>query len=380
MNTLISGIFIYPGKVGGAENYFYNLLKGFRDLGYHRNSALLLQDDYRDRYDRIINQYESSFIRLKMSRVIYEHLFVFQNEIFRRSENIFFPNYVTPLLSSSKKRIFCSILDLQYLHYPDFFSRQKRAWLRYAHQFSLWKSRKVYCISDFVRRDILEKYGSKHEKKLIVTHIPVDFKRFEHNQNKSEEYNFPYILSVAAQYPHKNILTLLKAFNIFNKNHPEVKLILTGQIAKNLVGGNYSAYSAALDREISKNSNIFLKGYVEEATLGDLYRNAKLFVFPSLFEGFGIPCVEAMGMGIPTIVSDNTSLREVTLGKAIYLNDPLNPEEISEKMTAAFSNITALTKDYQLFSGIIREKYSVQNVSAKYSDIFQFKDGDRVPV
>lgn len=361
----ISTLFLFPQKVGGAEHYLYNLLKGFVQLNKQNNITLILNKSILK--NDVFKYFKQLTLDLKLNRGVYDYLLSYIIPV-KKNDLIFSPNYITPLFGYKK---ITTIHDIQYLHFPQFFSWKKRLWLFFSHYITLKLSHRIICISDYVKNDIINFFGEKYKNKLIVIHNPIDFKRFFNDTNIFQNsLNKKFILSVAAHYPHKNLITLVKAFNLFCESNNEYNLILTGQIAKNLVGGNLD-YFHELEQEIIKNEQIILTGFVDDYYLGHLYTHCTLFVFPSRFEGFGMPPVEAMGFGKPVITTKMGSLEEVTMGEAIYVNDPLDIKELCEKIDHVISNITIYTQKAQLKSIEIVNYYKPENIANQYFNLFE---------
>jgi glycosyltransferase involved in cell wall biosynthesis len=367
MKILISCLFLYPGKVGGAENYLINLLKGFaKNKDKNFEIDLLVNSSISLNYEDIFNRFPKLSINIRLNRGFYDFLMPF----FVAKKNydiVFSPNYITPL-GFRKTRKVTTIHDVQYLHFPEFFSLKKRLWLYANHWLTLRVSNKVICISNSVKSDIINFFGKKYESKLEVIHNPIDFSRFEDNdQCESVFSDKPFILSVAASYPHKNLITLIRAFKKF-KHKNSINLVLTGQIGANLIGG-YQAYQDELIKEINSDQDIILTGYVSNNCLGKLYQNCDFFVFPSLFEGFGMPPVEAMGFNKLVITSKGSSLEEVTLGKAVYLNNPKDIPELEETMEDTYRKLNDSNGDE--LKTIIIKKYHPLSISQEYLRLFK---------
>src|SRR4030095_9088260 len=198
---------------------------------------------------------------------------------------------------------------------------------------------KVFCVSNFVKADILRKFGKRFEDKLITIYNPVNFTKLK--QCREKVYDFRYILSVSALYPHKNTITLVKAFEEFQKTtNSDLKLVLVGQ-NRNLIGGDFAPYQQKLMEMSSNNENIIFTGHVPDCVLGRLYQNCDFFILPSLFEGFGFPVIEALGLGKPVITTRCGSLEEVSMNKAMYVDDPKDHIELAEKMKYVNSNLKA---------------------------------------
>ena len=371
--VLINGLFLVPGKVGGAETYLVNILKGLVARGYTENVSLLLDKAFAAEFHPIISQFDIIFINIKLQRRLSDYLTYWLTERFQEFDVIFQPNYISPFFCwKGKKKVnyYTTIHDLQYLSYPALFSQQKRLWLYYSHLHTLQFADKVLCISEFVKQDIIKHFGKKYAPKLQVIYNSIDFDSLEEIKYKNVP-DEPYLLSVSALWPHKNTLTLIKAFNSFKASTGNpIKLMLVGQSTNQLRSGNFAAYHKMIQNELSKSKDIQFTGYVSEEKLVALYNQCSLFIFPSLFEGFGMPAIEASGLGKPVITTKCGAIEEVTLGKGIYVNDPLNHEEWAEKIAYGLNNIEALRRACQENAFLFKEKYGVQKVAGEYIKLF----------
>lgn len=128
-----------------------------------------------------------------------------------------------------------------------------------------------------------------------------------------------YILFVGRLEARKNIKNIIKAFGIINEKYPQLKLVLAGK-----PGSGYQEIRSIIEG----NNDIIVPGYIDEKNLPDLYARAKLFLFPTLYEGFGIPILEAMACGTPVVASNISSMPEVA-GEAAVLVNPQKPKEIA---------------------------------------------------
>lgn len=366
---LVSGLFVHPGKVGGAENYLYNLLKGFGQSRLTIDIDLLLNAGYSN-YNPVVQHFNLIPVRLKGNRAFYDYLLPRVVTQYPAYESVLLPNYVTPLrlfASGKQPRCVTTIHDLLYLHFPRFFSLGKRLWQNTANLHTLNRADKIICISDFVHNDILKRFGEKYRNKLQTIYNPIDFDRFAEVDGTKKPYPHDYILSVSAMYPHKNTLTLLKAFQQYKKKIDNgVKLVLVGQLPNNLLGSDFSEYHKELTHVLMHTPDIIVTGYIQNRQLDILYRHCLFFVYPSLFEGFGMPVAEALGIGKPTITTKCASLHEVSMGKAVYLDEPTNAHELAEKIAYCYDNLSTLTSEAIRLIPTVREKYSVQHVAAQY--------------
>jgi glycosyltransferase involved in cell wall biosynthesis len=241
------------------------------------------------------------------------------------------PHYVLPPLTPCRSVV--TIHDCIHLRFPQYLPSK----LAYAYaRSSLWvathRSSRILTVSDASRRDIL-RYFRVPESKIDVIHNAID-ERFGEKpapddvERVRERYQLydPFVLYAGNIKPHKNLERLIEAFHILKKDGFEpVKLLIIGdEISK------YATLRRAVHRhKLHKYVRFF--GFVPDRTLAVLYRLAAVFVFPSLYEGFGLPPLEAMASGTPVITSNVSSLPEV-VGDAALLIDPYEPEAIADAM------------------------------------------------
>jgi len=140
------------------------------------------------------------------------------------------------------------------------------------------------------------------------------------------------VLCVAAHWPSKNLHTLVGAFAELRATCADLKLVLVGQRIDRLLGIRSFGDVASLVDELGLSDSVVITGYISDREVGAFYQHASLLVFPSLFEGFGMPPVEALGFGLPVLTTRCTSIPEVAGDLAVYLDDPLDPSEVAEKM------------------------------------------------
>jgi glycosyltransferase involved in cell wall biosynthesis len=200
-----------------------------------------------------------------------------------------------------------TIHDLQHLDLPGFFSRAERLWRRLTHERSARRAQAVIVPSEFVRRNVVTHLGIPPERVRAIAH-GVDHERFRPGGDERE----PFLLYPARPWPHKNHARLFEAFALLRRERPELELVLTG-------GGHD-------ERDLPP--GVRWAGLVSPDELASLYRRAACLVFPSLYEGFGVPPLEAMASGCPVACARAASLPEV-VGEAGVLFDPLDPAAIA---------------------------------------------------
>jgi glycosyltransferase involved in cell wall biosynthesis len=194
------------------------------------------------------------------------------------------------------------IHDVSFMAHPEWFTKQFCLFYdRYFRRIAKM-STKVFTDSEFSRNEII-KYLNLSQDKIKVIHPAVPRNIIELAQADYLNPYGEYILTVSSIESRKNIGTLISAFNRLKRK--DLKLIVAGMSNKRVFSGT------GLEGEIPDNGNIIFKGYVNDADLTALYKNARLFVYLSLYEGFGFPPLEAMACGCPVLVSDRASLPEV---------------------------------------------------------------------
>jgi glycosyltransferase involved in cell wall biosynthesis len=253
-------------------------------------------------------------------------------ELRRERANLFHaPHYVLPPLTPCRAVV--TIHDCIHLRFPQYLpNRLGYAYARSALWIAAHRSARVLTVSEASKRDIL-RYFRIPESKITVIHNAID-ERFNEEPPADEvmrvreryQLNDPFILYAGNIKPHKNLERLIEAFHIIRRGELEhVKLLIIGdEISK------YATLRRTVHRyKLHKHVRFF--GFVPDATLAILYRLARVFVFPSLYEGFGLPPLEAMASGTPVITSNVSSLPEV-VGDAAMLIDPYKPDAIAGAM------------------------------------------------
>lgn len=221
-----------------------------------------------------------------------------------------------------------SILDISYLHFPELFNRKDLIMLKYWGKYSIKKAKKIITISHSSKNDIIKAYGvPPHKVEVIypgikqVTKIGGSNKTMEEMKEKFK-INSKYVLFVGTLQPRKNIVRLIEAFSQIKGDY---ELVIVGR-----KGWQYEEILDAPEKFGIKNKVIFIHDASDE-DLPTLYKNAEIFVLPSLYEGFGLPVLEAMKYGCPVITSNVSSLPEAGGDAAQYV-DPQSVSDITEKM------------------------------------------------
>ena len=142
-------------------------------------------------------------------------------------------------------------------------------------------------------------------------------------------------------------------------------LVLVGQLRRNLAGR-----SSATDVDAPGSSNVVVTGFVDDAVLGELYRRAAVFAFPSLFEGFGLPIVEALGLRVPTVTTRCTAIPEVGGAYPIYVDDPLSAPELAEALRTALDKPDSARPNITEAQAL-RELYAPAAIAERYAQLIR---------
>jgi len=232
---------------------------------------------------------------------------------------LFIPSHVIPILSTTPSVV--TIHDLAYLFYPDSYAPLERRYIALSTAASVSKARAIITPSESTKADIVKTFRCRPEKISVIAH---GYNRELFNTHKLLEkppVDEPYILSIGRLEEKKNTAFLISAFTLFAKENKQVKLVLAGK-----PGYGYKKIHqliVALPPETRK--RVIETGYLPQYDILRYLRYAKIFAFPSRYEGFGMPILEAMAMNVPVICANSSSLPEVADKAAITLatNEPL---------------------------------------------------------
>ena len=234
---------------------------------------------------------------------------------------LFVPSHVVPPVHPHATVV--TIHDLGYLHEPEAHPDASRRYLDWSTKWSVRAARHVIAISQTTKQDLITHCGVQPEK-ITVIHHGVD-ERFRPappaeiaHARRWLEIDGPFILHVGTIQPRKNLVRLIEAFERLADQHAELSLVLAGKLGWK-TDDIVDAVRSSVHRE-----RIRLPGHVPDELLPGLYTAASVFALPSLYEGFGMPVIEAMACGTPCVVSDRGSLPEIA-GKAAEI---VNPEDV----------------------------------------------------
>lgn len=232
----------------------------------------------------------------------------------------------------------CLVLhDLSFLHYPSFVKKSHLLFLKYYTPKFLNKAKSIVTVSEFSKRDIVLQYKIVPDKIDVVYNAAKEIFHPLTNMEKQtvkNEYTDgkDYFVYAGAIHPRKNLKNLLKAFSIFKKRQKSNwKLVLTGRLAS-----KYKNFVESL-KTYKYREDVILTGYIEEEELVKIIGSAYALVYPSLWEGFGVPVLEAIHCNVPVITSENSAMQEIAGEAALYAN-PADHNDIAEKMMLLYKD------------------------------------------
>ncbi|MEN8153017.1 MAG: glycosyltransferase family 1 protein [Acidobacteriota bacterium] len=251
-----------------------------------------------------------------------------------------------------------TIYDLTPLLFPQFSSR-KNIYLFKKILGSAKKADQIIAISQNTKKDLINT-GNFSEKNIKVIYPPVDIRKGEINSDFTDFTDIPpeYVFYAGGTDGNKNVKTIMKALNIFQK-----PLVISGLI-------DNKKKEELLDIINSENRGlVHFTGFISDKELAFLYNRAKLFVFPSLYEGFGFPPLEALINGTPSVVSRSGSIEEVMKDAAVYLDDPLDEIELAEKIDLLWED-SAIGAEIVNKSEKILKEYSIDKFKKELKNIY----------
>jgi glycosyltransferase involved in cell wall biosynthesis len=232
----------------------------------------------------------------------------------------------------------------------------------------------IATVSDYSKQDIAEKVGVPFEKIKVVPNglreaNPEDPSLEKELKNRFA-INDKFVLNVGGIHERKNIVKLVHAFaGLVNHRGYSGKLLITGNVSGAPYQRKMKKICDASVRETGMENRIVFTGYISEQELDSLFRMAGLLIYPSLYEGFGMPILEAMKMGLPVITSNITAMPEVA-GGAAYLVDPNSIEDMTSAMSEVLQNRILREEMIEKGLGLVHP-YTWENVSERYLELYQ---------
>lgn len=246
-------------------------------------------------------------------------------------------SFIVPAFAPKWLKVFVVVHDLVAFMFPKQHAKKAVIIERVTLRRALKKAGKVFVVSENTQNDLLRLFKFPKSMTVEVPCAPHDIYRQEIDPKVSaqvrKKYNLPekFILGVGTLEPRKNFSTLIKAFVSVKRKYPDYKLVIVGK-----QGWKFQELQRTV-KEFRLGEDVIFTGYMKDEDLHHTYNLATVFVFPSLYEGFGIPPLEAMASGCPVVASNTSSLPEV-VGEAGLLIEPTNSHKIADAIVSLIEN------------------------------------------
>lgn len=336
----------------GTEWYSYHLIQELKKLNTNSDQFILYsKEDLRGGLKILPKNWKSKVLRWPFKK-FWTQLRLSWEMLVHKPDVLFIPAHTIPLIHP--KKTITTLHDVGFERYPEIYSKKELAYHRFSARFALSHARHIITPSEFSKREIVELYKADPDK-ISVIYNGYDKNKYkvlprEEVQKVLNKYNLdkPYFFFVSRIVKKKNVVGLIKAFQkvielVIRNYELGMNLVLVGE-----PGHGYDKIKKAIEESGVKDRIIEL-GWVPEEDMPVLFNGAAAFVFPSFYEGFGIPVLEAMACGAPVIASNRASLPEIVgeagsphVGsprvEAGLLVDPKNIEELAQKMAKVAEN------------------------------------------
>jgi glycosyltransferase involved in cell wall biosynthesis len=312
----VNALYLIPGGVGGTEIYLRELLSALAELDqvneYLVFTNLETQSDLVPKQANFHWKPQAVHARFRPARILWEQIVLPVEAARYRLDVLFNPGFTAPVFAPCRQ--VTVFHDLQHKRHPEYFRWFDLPFWRFLLWAAAHRSDRLIAVSEATRSDLLRFYRIPRESVAVISHgVEPAFSRLDRSHTES------YLLCVSTLHPHKNLPRLIRAYG---RTKRDFRLILAG-----LRGFHAEEIERQID-EMGLRESVQITGWVPRDELYSLYARARAFVYPSMFEGFGMPVLEAMAAGIPVACSDIPPLREVAADAALFF-DPLNEDGIT---------------------------------------------------
>lgn len=320
----------------GTENYSYQLIRALTEIDrynqYHLYTRFPVSQPSLD------FALPENFIIVNIDRKkLWTQVGLAREVFFHPPDVLFIPAHTLPLIRRPGLKTVVTIHDLGYEFLPQYHQFPHKLYLNKSTEYAVKFANRLIAVSKATRTDLIQKLNCPKDKITVVyesfdqdRYYPLPEKKISKTLKKLQ-IDKPYILFVGTIQPRKNITRLIEAFSLLSDKFPRLTLIIAGN-----KGWMYDEIFAA-PKKLGIEKRVKFIGYTTENDLLELYNHAACFCLPSLFEGFGLPLLEAMACGCPVIASRISSMPEV-VGGAGLLVDPYNTKDIAIKIEQMIEN------------------------------------------
>ncbi|MDY6863365.1 MAG: glycosyltransferase family 1 protein [Thermodesulfobacteriota bacterium] len=330
----------------GIGRYVINLSKAIAQIETEPSSCILIGN--RKEFAKISGLKCLSHVQCNISPFSLRQQWKVPKLLYHLKAEVYHsPYYLMPYFPGIPTVV--TFYDLIPIIYPEYFSLLKRLLFRIAIFIALKVAKTKIVISKATKRDIIHFFNIKSDSiKVIPLGVEAKFtpQPFKSIVALKKKYNLPdkYVLYLGINKPHKNLRRLIEAYSKLKEISP---LVIAG------VWDHRYPDAKLLSKTLHINDRVIFLGFVPETELPSLYSGAEIFIYPTLYEGFGLPVLEAMACGTPVICSNNSSLPEIVNDAAIMFN-PLDKGDIVDKI--AYLNTKSGLKEDLRGKGLLRAK------------------------
>jgi glycosyltransferase involved in cell wall biosynthesis len=321
----VNALYLIPGGVGGTEIYLRELLAALARIDSQNEYFVFTNRetgaDLTPRQGNFHWKPQDIGAKSRPLRIAWEQTILPLEALRLKLEVLLNPGFTAPILTPCP----CVTVfhDLQHKRHPEYFRWFDLPFWRFFLWASAHRAARIIAVSDATRADLLRFYRVP-TKRIHIVHHGVDSALFDLHRERLERF----VLCVSTLHPHKNIDRLIRAYA---RERRDYRLVLAGM---------RGFHAEAIDRliyELDVGDRVTLTGWISRAELYDLYDHALACIYPSTFEGFGMPVLEAMAAGVPLACSDIPPLREVAADSALYF-DPLKEDAMASALARISSD------------------------------------------
>ncbi len=330
---------LLSGRVSGVENYIFNIMERLLVLD-HENQYMLLENAYKAKDLSSLHFINTQIVQRRIPNKFFNgSLKLFGvpkfEKYFGQFDTLFLPNFNFFALKASTKLV-VTVHDMSPVVTPEYYSIKRRIW-HWAVNFkkTLARANKIIAVSEYTKADLIRLFNVPAEK-IVVIYPGIDRQIFSPNlpdeklREVRNRYSLPgeYILFLNTIEPRKNLVAFIKAFEQLPGNE---SLVIGGK-----AGWKYGPIFKAIENSPKRRLIKYL-GYVPENDKPYLIHLARAVGFPSFYEGFGFPALEALSLGVPVLTSQLTSLPETIEDAALMVN-PYNIEELASGLKSIMTD------------------------------------------
>lgn len=331
MRIGINALYLIPGGVGGTEIYLRSLLEALAQLDSANQYLIWTNRETAQPALPVARNFEllpqAVSARNRPARILWEQTMLPLSAARHKLDVLFNPGFTAP--------VFCAcpqvtvFHDLQHKRHPEYFRWFDLPFWRALLFCAAHRSKLLIAVSEATRADLYRFYRLPQERVRVVPHgvDPAFFSLI------ASEAAAPFLLAVSTLHPHKNLDVLIKAFALFAGMHPEYRLVIAG------LKGFYTEPLENLRDQLGLQDRVTFTGWIPREELYRLFAQSRAFVYPSRFEGFGMPILEALAAGLPTACANVEPMAGIAGGAALLFDSDDIPALARHLETLAFDDL-----------------------------------------